>query len=125
MPSLTQVLPLPLPRLTRAVEARVHQVRAHVLFNPIALEEVWRERAGHAVDPAHRPHLLAALEWLAAAQDVTGDGGVARGYSIAWNPYFKSRGWQPGYPETTGYIIPTLYEAAQHLDRPDLAARAE
>src|SRR5439155_408815 len=119
MLSLPQALPLPIPRLTRAVEARWHQVRAHPLLNPVAFEELWRERAGHAVDSVHRPHLLAALEWLERAQDATGAGGFARGYSLAWSPYFKSRGWQPAYPETTGYIIPTLYEAARRLNRPD------
>src|SRR5438094_415286 len=125
MLSLPQALPLPIPRVTRAVEARLHQVRAHPLLNPVAFEELWRERAGHAVDAVHRPHLLAALEWLERAQDATGAGGFARGYSLAWSPYFKSRGWQPAYPETTGYIIPTLYEAARRLNRPDLASRAE
>ncbi len=125
MVSLPQALPLPIPRLTRAVEARLQQVRAHPLLNPVAFEELWRERAGHAVDSLHRPHLLAALEWLERAQDATGAGGFARGYSLAWSPYFKSRGWQPAYPETTGYIIPTLYEAARHLNQPDLASRAE
>ncbi len=117
--------PLPIPRAARAVETRLRQVRAHPVLNPVALEEAWRERARHPVAPDHRPHLLAALEWLAHAQDATGDGGIARGYSLAWDPYFKSRGWQPAYPETTGYIVPTLYMAARHLDRPDLAERAE
>jgi hypothetical protein len=34
------------------------------------------------------------------------------------------RGWQPSYPETTGYIIPTLYEASHRLSLPQLADRA-
>ena len=85
----------PIPLLTRAVEARVHQMRAHPMLNPVALAEVWRERAGHPVDPAHRPHLLASLEWLARAQDATGDGGFARGYSVAWNPYFHNPALEP------------------------------
>jgi len=122
---LTQALPLPIPRLTRVLEAGVRTVRAHPLLNPVALKELWDERAGHAVDPAHGPHLLAALDWLARAQAAGGDGGFARGYSLAWSPYFRSRGWQPSYPETTGYIIPTLYLAARHLGRPELAQRAE
>jgi hypothetical protein len=116
---------LPRPHLTRALEARLSSVRAHPVLNPLALEELWRERGGHPVEPTHRAHLLAALEWVARAQDATGDGGIARGYSLAWNPYFRSRGWQPSYPETTGYLIPTLYQASRHLQRPDLAARAE
>ena len=38
---------------------------------------------------------------------------------------FRVRGWEPDYPETTGYIIPTLYMIADHLNRPDFAERAE
>jgi hypothetical protein len=114
-----------IPRLARAVGARLRDVRAQPVLNPLALGEAWRERAGHAVDPDHGPHLVGALEWLLRAQDAASDGGFARGYSLAWNPYFRSRGWQPAYPETTGYIIPTLYLAARHLKRPGFAERAE
>lgn len=51
-------------------------------------------------------HLTAALNWLCRAQDVVA-GGVSGGY------FFK-RGWMPPYPETTGYIIPTLLAAGYH-----------
>jgi len=80
---------------------------------------------GYPEDAEHEPHLVAAIEWLVRAHDATPDGGISRAFSLAWNPYFASRGWQPSYPETTGYIIPTLYAAARRLGRPDLAARAE
>jgi len=69
--------------------------------------------------------LVAALTWLARAQDATPDGGIARGYSLVWHRRFGRRGWEPAYPETTGYIIPTLYAAAARFGRPDFAARAE
>jgi uncharacterized protein YyaL (SSP411 family) len=68
--------------------------------------------------------LLEALQWLARAQAATPDDGFARGYSLTWNRYFKARGWQPSYPETTGYIIPTLYSAARLLGDPSWAERA-
>lgn len=100
-------------------------LRAHVLAYPSTLIEACRERVGHPVDPDHRPHLLAALAWLERAQDAVGGHGFARGYSMTWNPYFRAQGWQPPYPETTGYIIATLYFAARHLDRADLKHRAE
>jgi hypothetical protein len=101
-------------------------IRAHPLLNPMALGEWTRESlGGHPADPKHEPHLTAAIEWLVRAQDATPDGGISRAFSLAWNPYFGCRGWQPSYPETTGYIIPTLYAAARRLGRPDLAARAE
>ena len=117
--------PVPLPGVARAMVAGFRRVRAHPVLNPTAFEESWRERAGHAVDPDHRPHLVAALDWLGQAQDATGQGGIARGYSLGWNPFFGSRAWQPADPGATGDIIPVLYVAARHLHRPELAERAE
>jgi uncharacterized protein YyaL (SSP411 family) len=96
------------------------------VLSRLALVEGWRERraGGHGAEDAHLPHLEAALDWLTRAQDATPDDGIARGYSLTWNAYFRSRGWQPSYPETTGYIIPTFYAAARRLARPELAERA-
>ena len=54
-------------------------------------------------------HLVAAAQWLARAQDVTGDGGVSGRYSLR-------RGWSSSYPETTGYIISTFLSLAKELD---------
>jgi hypothetical protein len=50
-------------------------------------------------------HLKAAMRWLCRAQDATGGPGVAAGYHLY-------RGWEPPYPETTGYIIPTFLRYA-------------
>jgi hypothetical protein len=113
------------PRRGRVLRGAVSRLRAHPVANPLALAEWWREaRGGHAVEEADGPHLQAALEWLARAQDVTTHGGVARGYSLAWHGEFRSRGWQPPYPVATGYLIPSLYIAARHLGTPALADRA-
>jgi hypothetical protein len=49
-------------------------------------------------------HFDAAVDWLLRAQEVSGGGGCSAGYSFA-------HGWLPAYPETTGYIIPTLWDA--------------
>lgn len=112
--------------LGAAIERRLHAVRAHPLLNPTALGEGWRERrGGYPADPDHAPHLMAAIQWLVRAHDATPDGGISRGFSLAWQSCFRSRGWQPSYPETTGYIVPTLFAAARRVGRPDLAARAE
>jgi hypothetical protein len=48
------------------------------------------------------------IAWLARAQDntVSRDGGVARHFSLL-------SGWSTSYPETTGYIVPTLLEYAR------------
>lgn len=114
-----------LGRALRYVRARWRSIRAHPLLNPVGLAEMVREaRGGHPVDPDHRPHLQEAIDWLVRAQEATPDDGIARGYCVLYEPYFATRGWQPSYPETTGYIIPTLLEAAHHLGRPELTERA-
>lgn len=56
------------------------------------------------MDPAE--HVAAAARWLAVAQDVTGDGGVAGRYRLRG-------GWSSSYPETTGYVIPTFLALAK------------
>src|SRR3989454_512950 len=118
--------PSPVARLLASVEGRGRGIRAHPLLNPTALVERSREwLGGHPPDPEHEPHLMAAVAWLVRAHDATPDGGISRAYSLAWHPYFQRGGWQPSYPETTGYIIPTLYAAARRLGRAELAARAE
>jgi hypothetical protein len=74
--------------------------------------------------PPQEESLRAAIDWICRAQDVSGDGGVARSYSIAYHRFFKRRGWLPSYPETTGYIIPTLFDYAKRVGREDLFVRA-
>jgi len=73
--------------------------------------------AAHDMGPAGA--VSGAVAWLARAQDCSrsADGGVARHYSLL-------TGWANSYPETTGYIIPTLLEAAQACSRPQLMERA-
>ncbi len=108
------------------IAGRLRAIRAHTLLSPTAVGEGWREwLGGYPADAQHEPHLVAAIEWLVRAHDATPDGGISRAYSLAWHPHFRCDGWQPSYPETTGYIIPTLYGAAHRLRRADLAAHAE
>lgn len=75
-----------------------------------------RNRNGHG-GFADRDHLLAAGYWLADAQNATTDGGIAGRYSL------KS-GWSSSYPETTGYIIPTLLRLASFLGEAEYRERA-
>ena len=49
-----------------------------------------------------RASLQAAMDWLISAHD-NGRGGVSGYYSFA-------TGWNAPYPETTGYIIPTMFD---------------
>jgi hypothetical protein len=62
-------------------------------------------------------HLQAAYQWIVTAQDAGGDGGVPAVYHLV-------RGWSASYPETTGYLIPTLFAYAERMRQPDAASRA-
>ncbi len=59
-------------------------------------------------DPGIERAIDAGVAWLGRAQNrsASADGGVARHYSLL-------TGWGPSYPETTGYIIPTLLDYAR------------
>ena len=65
-----------------------------------------------------REHLLAAANWLKRAQDATSDGGFVGRYHLR-------TGWSSSYPETTGYIIPTLLKLADELHDEQFLARAQ
>lgn len=109
-------------RVLHGIEDRL---KASSLYNQEAYEELRRETARRDfLVKDNRFHIMEAVEWIKRAQDATPDRGVSRAYSAAWHPFFRARGWQRSYPETTGYIIPTFLEAARYLDDPDLAARA-
>jgi hypothetical protein len=70
-------------------------------------------------DPGAETAVAAALNWLGRAQDCsrTDDGGVARHYSLI-------TGWGASYPETTGYIVPTLLDQAKLRNDASLRERA-
>jgi uncharacterized protein YyaL (SSP411 family) len=62
--------------------------------------------------------LSAAIDWIRLAHAMSGNGGISKGYGA-----LRGR-WSPSYPETTGYTIPTLLNAAVALDRPELRTLA-
>jgi hypothetical protein len=64
-----------------------------------------------------RAHLKATIRWLCRAQDRCGGQGVSAAYSLV-------RGWEPPYPETTGYIIPTFYDYAMMTGQEEFCDRA-
>jgi hypothetical protein len=88
---------------------------------PVAAKRAARvDRAGlPSFDPGPGAAVAAALGWLERAQDGSrsADGGVARHYSLV-------TGWGPSYPETTGYIVPTMLEQAARRGDDGLRARA-
>jgi hypothetical protein len=76
---------------------------------PAAQAERERDQQGlPESDPGIDRAMAAALAWLGQAQDHsrTQDGGVARHYSLL-------NGWGSSYPETTGYLVPTLLACAR------------
>src|SRR4051812_11872639 len=61
--------------------------------------------------------LDAAYQWICTAQDATPDGGVSGCYNLL-------HGWAGSYPETTGYIIPTLLHYGRTKRIADARTRA-
>ena len=72
---------------------------------PLVAKRTWRlDRRGLPdADPGIDRSIDGAIAWLKLAQErsASADGGVARHYSLI-------DGWATSYPETTGYIIPTM-----------------
>jgi hypothetical protein len=79
-----------------------------------------RDRAGLPErDPGPEAVIHAAIDWLRMAQDhsASRDEGVARDFSL-------ETGWATSYPETTGYIVPTMLAYARRYGDPDARRRA-
>lgn len=92
-------------------------MRNDLQLTAAAKAERQKDRQGlPQTDPGIDQVLDEGAAWLARAQDcsATADGGVARHYSLL-------SGWGSSYPETTGYIIPTMLDYARY--RPDEDAR--
>lgn len=70
-------------------------------------------------DPGIDRSIAEAIGWLCRAQDASAsaDGGVAGWYDIR-------SGWSTSYPETTGYIVPTLLDCADRQGDEQLRTRA-
>jgi len=79
------------------------------MLAPAAKAERRRDREGLSDDPGVDRALAEAMAWICLAQDasVSQDGGVARHYSLR-------TGWSSSYPETTGYIVPTMLRYAEY-----------
>ncbi len=96
--------------------ALLYHLFAGKLYRPSHLSVVLADladRRGEIFD--NSVHCHAAVEWLFNAQDATQVGGVSAEYSFSW-------GWRWPYPETNGYIIPTLFDFANHYNDSPLAS---
>ena len=95
-------------------------VYEYLRLPPQARVEYRRDIKGlPGVDPGIDQAIAAAVGWLCRAQDRSWstDGGVARHFSLL-------DGWSSSYPETTGYIVPTLVACAKATEDKDLLTRA-
>jgi len=104
----------------RALLRFLRQAAAERALPPLAQAEAARDRRqGLGEDPGADRAIEASVEWLCEAQDrsTSADGGVARHFSLC-------DGWAPSYPETTGYIVPTMLACAAYFHRPELRDRA-
>ncbi|MGH7096241.1 MAG: hypothetical protein ACREE4_01095 [Stellaceae bacterium] len=98
---------------------RLRRLRAAHSLPAHARKAAAADRKGPArADPGCARIIEECVAWLARAQDASAsaDGGVARHYGLV-------SGWGPSYPETTGYIVPTLLAYAAQAGRGDLAGR--
>lgn len=79
-------------------------LRNRVYLPAHAWAYLWRRQptASNLCQGSVEEHLHAAMEWICSAYRAAGKQGVAARYTL-------KDGWVSPYPETTGYIIPTLY----------------
>jgi hypothetical protein len=89
---------------------------------PPMAKAVMREDEGgqFRADPGPARIIEEGIAWLGRAQDrsASQDGGVARHFSLL-------NGWATSYPETTGYIIPTMIAYGQETGSSKPIARAK
>jgi hypothetical protein len=96
-------------------------IRGHRQISPAARAERRRDRLGLPTqDPTIERAVEEAINWLSRAQDCScsQDGGVARHFSLL-------TGWSTSYPETTGYIIPSILGYARWRQNQALRQRAK
>jgi hypothetical protein len=98
----------------RMVPTRVRRTWSALTLPP-DLRAAKRKDSSGQRDPDPGPEVMVevGLDWLLTAQrcSASHDGGFARHYSFI-------DGWSTSYPETTGYITPTLLDHAER--RPEL-----
>jgi hypothetical protein len=102
--------------MLRDFKDRLQTLQEELALPKAAKQERARDRRALSLqDPGLDLVVQECLGWIGRAQDnsASRDGGVARDYSL------MRGGWATSYPETTGYIIPTLIECGKlfHDDR--------
>ena len=122
--------------LSSSIKERYWTARSYFALIPRLLQPSNRGFARHVardywrflsneVQPIHgatRERARAAVGWLLRGQDATPDDGVSLGYFPC--DADRTNGWRPSYPETTGYIIPSLLEFSERFNESDVRQRA-
>lgn len=99
------------PRIPALAVLRANGIRRKCFLLSEIFERRWRCRP-------NRVHLDAVMKWLCMAQDVHETGGISAGYHLLDDCWFND------YPETTGYIIPTFFDAFNVTNRLEYRTRA-
>jgi hypothetical protein len=95
--------------LVRKSLSPIRTLRRYLRLPPTARAECRHDRLGlPEQDPGMERTIDEGIAWLCRAQDhsASRDGGVARHFSL-------ETGWGTSYPETTGYIVPTMLAYAR------------
>ena len=95
--------------IIRKIINKARQAKAYIALPSVAKNERRHDLChGLGEDPGIERTVSEAIDWLCSAQhcSTTNDGGVARHYSLI-------SGWSSSYPETTGYIVPTIIDFAE------------
>jgi len=106
--------------LVRRLSHRITEIRLrHGLSLAVRAELKREQQAGTSRDIPNDCAISEGLAWLGRAQDhsLSADGGVARHYCLI-------TGWGRSYPETTGYIIPTIIREARLTGNTKMLDRA-
>jgi len=89
---------------------------------PVQARRAWAQdrRPLPELDPGIDQVIRECIDWICRAQEnsLNADGGVARHYSLI-------DGWGNSYPETSGYIVPTLLEFSDEYCRDEIRVRAQ
>ena len=104
-------------RYLEFVIQNVKEVKNYRLYKPGNISKLCALSFSNKEPMGKRSVLSTAMSWLCTAQDITQCGGVAAGYSFR-------NGWEPAYPETTGYIIETFYDYADYSGDASFRKRA-
>jgi hypothetical protein len=97
---------------------KVFKLVFNLLVHPSHLSVILRDLFGKLpTAQSDNKHLEEAIEWIKRSQDVTKNGGSSGIYTFL-------EGWKEPYPETTGYIIPTLLNYSKLTNDKSLVDRA-